>query len=79
MMLIREGCTPVTTLPIEINEPTQYFTVKELATMLKCSPRLIRRAADRGELVGIRIGDRREWRFSLANVNEWLAKLAKRK
>jgi excisionase family DNA binding protein len=50
----------------------EFFTVEELADLLKVHPRTIQRIIQRKEMPAVRVG--RQWRFRREWVAEWIEK-----
>jgi excisionase family DNA binding protein len=51
----------------------EYLTVTEVAERLKVTPLTVRRWLNKGELVGIQLGDRAGWRITEADLADFLA------
>ena len=55
----------------------KFYTVPELAKLLKVDPETIRRYLQRGILQGYKVG--KDWRIEEAAVKEYLEKVSNRK
>lgn len=54
-----------------MSKPDEIMTVKELATYLKLAESTVYKLAQEGEIPGRKIGG--NWRFSLEQINKWMA------
>jgi excisionase family DNA binding protein len=55
-----------------VDEQPVYLTVPEIAARLRVGETTIKRALANGALRGIQVGDKKRWRVTVTDYQDWL-------